>query len=97
MKLKSSKIPPFSRTTKSQNTSESADTLITELRAITLRVASLVVERGAELFCILRNELTAEDLRRNASVLQQSPVINTLLPYTIAHLEGLDDSKVRLY
>ncbi|KAL0852359.1 hypothetical protein ABMA28_000560 [Loxostege sticticalis] len=80
-------------TTKSQNTSESADTLITELRAITLRVASLVVERGAELFCILRNELTAEDLRRNASVLQQSPVINTLLPYTIAHLEGLDDSK----
>lgn len=52
------------------------------------------MERGAELFCTLRNELTAEDLRKNASVLQQSPAINTLLPYTLANLDGLDDSKV---
>ncbi|XP_037299798.1 E3 ubiquitin-protein ligase highwire-like isoform X4 [Manduca sexta] len=73
--------------------SENTDTLITSLRAITMRVASIVIERSAELFCTLRNELTAEDLRRNASVLQQSPAINTLIPYTLANLEGLDDSK----
>lgn len=76
------------------NTSESADTLISALRAITLRVAAVVMDRGADLFSTLRNELTAEDLRRNASVLQHSPAINTLIPYTLANLEGLDDSKV---
>ncbi|XP_052752649.1 E3 ubiquitin-protein ligase MYCBP2 isoform X3 [Galleria mellonella] len=80
-------------TSKSQNSLESPDTLISALRAITLRVASVVIERSADLFCSLRNEVTAEDLRRNAAVLQQSPVINTLIPYTLANLEGLDDSK----
>ncbi|XP_063374022.1 E3 ubiquitin-protein ligase MYCBP2 [Cydia amplana] len=75
------------------NSSESADTLISALRAITLRVAAAVMDRGAELFSTLRNELTAEDLRRNAAVLQHSPAIDTLIPYTLAHLEGLDDSK----
>ncbi|XP_028043251.1 E3 ubiquitin-protein ligase MYCBP2 isoform X2 [Bombyx mandarina] len=73
--------------------SESTDSLVTALRTITLRVASLVMERGSELFCTLRNELTAEDLKRNASVLQQSPAINTLIPYTLASLDGLDDPK----
>ncbi|XP_060809498.1 E3 ubiquitin-protein ligase MYCBP2 [Amyelois transitella] len=77
----------------SQNSSDSPDALISALRSITLRVASIVVERGAELFSSLRNQLSAEDLRRNASVLQHSPVINTLLPYTVASLEALDDSK----
>ncbi|RVE51528.1 hypothetical protein evm_003798 [Chilo suppressalis] len=76
-----------------QNSSESADTLITELRGITLRVGSMVVDRCAELFCTLRNELTTEDLRRNAAVLQQSACVSALVPYTIAHLSELDDSK----
>ncbi|CAB3259025.1 unnamed protein product [Arctia plantaginis] len=75
------------------NSTESGDSLISALRAITLRVASIVIERAASSFSMLRNELTAEDLRRNANVLQQSPAINTLLPYTLANLEGLDDSK----
>lgn len=52
------------------------------------------MDRGAELFCTLRNELTAEDLRRNAAVLQSSPAIHILIPYTLANLEGVDDSKV---
>ncbi|CAH1647847.1 unnamed protein product [Spodoptera littoralis] len=47
----------------------------------------------ADLFCTLRNELTAEDLRRNATVLQSSPAINILIPYTLANLDGVDDSK----
>ncbi|KAH9644214.1 hypothetical protein HF086_008703 [Spodoptera exigua] len=75
------------------NSSESADNLLSSLRSITLRVASTVMERGADLFCTLRNELTAEDLRRNATVLQSSPAINILIPYTLANLEGVDDSK----
>ncbi|XP_038216347.1 E3 ubiquitin-protein ligase highwire [Zerene cesonia] len=80
-------------TTKPLNSADNPDTLMAALRAITLRVASMVIERGADLFCSLRNELTTEDLRRNAFVLQQSPVINTLMPYVLANLEGLDDSK----
>ncbi|XP_047524361.1 E3 ubiquitin-protein ligase MYCBP2 isoform X3 [Pieris napi] len=80
-------------TTKPSNSSENPDTLMAALRAITLKVASMVIERAAELFCTLRNELTTEDLRRNAVVLQQSSVINTLIPYVLAYLEGLDDSK----
>lgn len=52
------------------------------------------MQRAADLFCALRNELTAEDLRRNASVLQHSPAINTLIPFTLASLEGMNDSKV---
>ncbi|XP_050560251.1 E3 ubiquitin-protein ligase MYCBP2 isoform X7 [Spodoptera frugiperda] len=75
------------------NSSESADNLLSSLRSITLRVASTVMERGADLFCTLRNELTAEDLRRNATVLQSSPAINILIPYTLANLDGVDDSK----
>ncbi|KAJ8737325.1 hypothetical protein PYW07_000596 [Mythimna separata] len=75
------------------NSSESADSLLCSLRSITLRVASIVMERGAELFCTLRNELTAEDLRRNATVLQTSPAINILIPYTLANLDGVDDPK----
>lgn len=86
------------RTSKTlSNASESTDSLINSLRAITLRVASIVMERGAELFCTLRNELTAEDLRRNATVLQSSPAINILIPYTLANLEGVEDSKVRMF
>jgi hypothetical protein len=91
---KSVTISNIFSTTKPQCSSESADTLISELRGITLRVGTLVVERCAELFCVLRNELTTEDLRRNAAVLQQSPVVNVLVPYTIAHLVELNDSKV---
>lgn len=79
------------------NSSESADNLLSSLRSITLRVASIVMERGADLFCTLRNELTAEDLRRNATVLQSSPAINILIPYTLANLDGVDDSKVRMF
>lgn len=61
---------------------------------MTLRVASVVMQRAADLFSGLRSELTAEDLRRNAAVLQRSPAVNTLLPFTLASLEGLNDSKV---
>lgn len=69
--------------------------MITTLRAITLRVSSFILERTVELFYTLRNELTAEDLRKNASVLQQSPAVNTLLPYCLANLDGLDEPKVK--
>lgn len=86
----------FSTTKSLHNTSESADALISTLRAITLRVASIVTDRSAELFCSLRNEMTTEDLRRNANALQQSHAINTLIPFTLANLEGLDDAKVKI-
>lgn len=79
------------------NAPESADCLASALQAMTLRVAGAVLERVAELFCALRNDLTDEDLRRNAAVLQNSPVITTLVPFTLANLEGLVDSKVRRF
>ncbi|KAJ0183671.1 hypothetical protein K1T71_000094 [Dendrolimus kikuchii] len=75
------------------NSSESADALITTLRAITMRVASIVMDRSAEFFCSLRNEMSIEDLRRNESALQQSHAINTLIPFVLANLECLDDAK----
>lgn len=75
---------------------DTTDALIAALQTITLRVSSFVLERSAELFRTLRDELTIEDLRRNASVLQQSPAINQLIPYVLANLEGVDDSKVLL-
>lgn len=55
------------------------------------------MERTADLFCKLRNELTTEDLKRNASFLQRSAVITTLVPYTLASLEGLSDCKVCVF
>ncbi|XP_059059876.1 E3 ubiquitin-protein ligase MYCBP2 [Achroia grisella] len=80
-------------TSKSQNVLDSPDTQITALRAITLRVASDILERSADLFRSLRNEVTVEDLRRNSFELNFSSVVNTLIPYTLANLEELNDSK----
>lgn len=64
------------------------------MRGITLRVSSTIMERCANLFCSLRNELTTEDLKRNAAVLHNSPAINMLIPYTLANLDTLKDTKV---
>ncbi|XP_041987793.1 E3 ubiquitin-protein ligase highwire [Aricia agestis] len=83
----------YSTTKPLLNIMESTDSLMVALRDVTLRVATVIIDRSVELFCSLRNELTAEDLRRNATVLQQSPAVNTLLPFVLANLEGLDDSK----
>ncbi|XP_048488841.1 E3 ubiquitin-protein ligase MYCBP2 [Plutella xylostella] len=74
-------------------TSDNTDTMLSALRAITLRVASVVMSRSADLFCSLRNELTAEELRRSASVLQLAPAVNTLIPLTLSSLESLNDSR----
>ncbi|VVC90679.1 unnamed protein product, partial [Leptidea sinapis] len=79
--------------TKPGNSPENPDAALARMRAITTRVASMVIERGAELFRVLRNELTTEDLRRNSAVLQQSSVVTTLLPFVLSHLEDLEDSK----
>lgn len=73
---------------------ETTDALLNALRGITLKVASVIMDRTADLFCSLRNELTAEDLKRNAAVLHSSPAINILLPFSLASLEALSDPKV---
>ncbi|CAH2036099.1 unnamed protein product, partial [Iphiclides podalirius] len=75
------------------NAVESTDAVLHTLRTMTLRVAAAAVERSAELLGSLRNELSAEELRRSAAALQRSPAVDSLLPAVLANLEALDDTK----
>ncbi|CAH2103304.1 unnamed protein product [Euphydryas editha] len=61
-------------------------------REAAVAVAAQVAERGGALLAAVR-ALAPDDLRRAAPALAAAPALNTLLPYALANLEGLHDSK----
>lgn len=65
------------------------------VRDAAVSVASLVAERASLLLASTR-ALPPDELRRAAPALATAPALNTLLPYALANLEGLNDSKVNL-
>ncbi|XP_045784545.1 E3 ubiquitin-protein ligase MYCBP2 [Maniola jurtina] len=68
------------------------ETDIATIRKAAVAVATLVAERAAMLLAALRG-LSIDDLRRIAPTLATAPALNTLLPFALANLEGLHDSK----
>ncbi|XP_061382096.1 E3 ubiquitin-protein ligase MYCBP2 isoform X5 [Danaus plexippus] len=62
------------------------------VRDAAVSVASLVAERASLLLASTR-ALPPDELRRAAPALATAPALNTLLPYALANLEGLNDSK----
>ncbi|CAH0716565.1 unnamed protein product, partial [Brenthis ino] len=75
--------------------SDNADDLEWErgaAREAAVAVAMQVAERSGALLAALRT-LPPDDLRRAAPLMAAAPALNTLLPYALANLEGLNDSK----
>ncbi|XP_069365103.1 E3 ubiquitin-protein ligase MYCBP2 isoform X3 [Maniola hyperantus] len=72
------------------------ETDVVTIRESAVAVATLVAERAAMLLSALRG-LSIDDLRRIAPTLATAPALNTLLPFALANLEGLHDSKSVIY
>ncbi|XP_052746829.1 E3 ubiquitin-protein ligase highwire isoform X2 [Bicyclus anynana] len=69
---------------------------IVMIRQTAVAVATLVAEQAAMILATLR-DLPNDDLRRIVPTLASAPVLNTLLPFALANLEGLHDSKSMVY
>ncbi|XP_064076475.1 E3 ubiquitin-protein ligase MYCBP2 [Vanessa tameamea] len=61
-------------------------------REAAVAVAGQLAERGGALLAMMR-ALSPDDLRRSAPALAAAPALNMLLPFALANLEGLHDSK----
>nr|XP_049693135.1 E3 ubiquitin-protein ligase MYCBP2 isoform X3 [Helicoverpa armigera] len=75
------------------NAMECGRGLAGSMRGLAQLAAGAVLGRAAELLSALRSELAPDELRRRAAALHASPAVSVLLPYTLAHLDHLDDPK----